>query len=292
MAETIHILLPVHNRREITRRFIQCLKRQTYGNYHVVLIDDGSTDGTDGMVRGEINPATVIKGHGDWWWAGSLQQGYLWLKSHVVASDDLVLIINDDTEFEADFLERAVSILSGKRKTLLLAHCYSRDNERLIDAGIHIDWKRLTFEQAITPDQINCLSTRGLFLRVRDLFDVGGFYPKLLPHYASDYEFTIRAQRKGMKLMTDPSLRIRLDEETTGNHTLKQGDSFFDFVQMLFSKKTVLNPLVWIFFILLSCPWKWKIKHILWIIYHNIKQLKNRILLSRSPVQKIPHGRK
>lgn len=288
MAEEIHILLPVHNRREITRRFIQCLKQQTYRNYHLILIDDGSTDGTDEMVRAEIKTVTILKGHGNWWWAGSLQQGYLWLKSRDTTPDDLVLIMNDDTEFKSDFLQTAVNILTGKKRALLLAHCYSRDNMRLLDAGVHVDWKRLTFDQASSPDQINCLSTRGLFLRIADFFDIGGFYPKLLPHYASDYEFTIRAHRKGMTLMTDPSLRLRVDEEATGNHILKPGDSFFEFVQTLFSIKTVLNPLVWTSFIILACPWNWKIKNILRVIYHNVKRLKNRVPVLRSLFQKNP----
>jgi GT2 family glycosyltransferase len=277
MADKIHILLPVHNRREVTRRFVQCLKHQSYRNYHLILIDDGSTDGTDDMVRAEIEPLTVIRGRGDWWWAGSLQQGYQWIKSHDVPRFDLVLLINDDTEFEADFLQTAVNILAGRKRTLLLAYCYSRDNDRLLDAGVRVDWKRLTFEQAVTPDQINCLSTRGLFLRVSDFFDIGGFYPKLLPHYLSDYEFTIRAHGKGMKLATDPSLRLRLNEETTGIRNLKQKESFSEFMQTLFSKKTAQNPLAWTIFILLVCPWKWKIKNILRVIYLNIKRMKNRI---------------
>ena len=97
--EKIYVFLPVHNRRETTERFIQCLKMQSYQNYHLVLIDDGSTDGTEEMVRSQIEPLTVIKGRGDWWWAGALQQGYEWLRSEARKPSDVVLIINDDTQF-------------------------------------------------------------------------------------------------------------------------------------------------------------------------------------------------
>lgn len=64
--------------------------------------------------------------------------------------------------------------------------------------GVYADLKKLTFRQAKTKDEINCLSTRGLFLRVKDFKKIGGFYPKLLPHYLSDYEFTIRAYKKSL----------------------------------------------------------------------------------------------
>ena len=51
MKGSLYILLPVHNRCDITREFIDCLKAQTFQDYHLVLIDDGSTDGTEQMVR-------------------------------------------------------------------------------------------------------------------------------------------------------------------------------------------------------------------------------------------------
>lgn len=266
MIEKIYILLPVHNRREITRRFVECLKEQTYQNYHLVLIDDGSTDETEELVLGLIKSVTVIKGQGDWWWAGSLQQGYRWLKSEKIPLSDMVLIINDDTEFDTDFLENGIALLKKQEKTLLLAQCYNKQTQQLINAGVHVDWRKLMFKQAVIPEQINCLSTRGLFLRVSDFFEIGGFYPRLLPHYLSDYEFTIRAQRRGMKLITDPLLRLRLDEDATGYHQF-QDEPFIDFLKKYFSKKSAANPLYWTAFIALASPWRWKFSNLLrvWI---------------------------
>lgn len=60
----IYILLPVHNRCELTRHFIECLKSQTYQNFHLVLIDDGSTDGTSEMVLSNLDTVTVVRGNG------------------------------------------------------------------------------------------------------------------------------------------------------------------------------------------------------------------------------------
>ena len=76
----LYILLPVHNRRETTRRFLECLRAQTFQDYHLLLIDDGSTDGTAEMAREFISTLTVLGGSGDWWWAGSLPlREDLWL---------------------------------------------------------------------------------------------------------------------------------------------------------------------------------------------------------------------
>jgi len=262
MNGMIHILLPVYNRREITRRFIGCLKVQTYQHFHLVLIDDGSTDGTAEMVRENITNLTVITGKGNWWWAGSLQQGYQWLKKRNIPESDLVLIINDDVEFEDDFLEKTLTFLTNRKNTLLLARCYCRESGVLIDSGVHVDWAGFSFRQAITPSEINCLSTRGLFMRLSDFFKIGGFYPILLPHYTSDYEFTIRAHRKGFQLVSVTECWLKVDQKTTGFRNLSSYSLKF-FWRKIFSNKSVENPLIWTAFILVSCPLKYKFMNIL-----------------------------
>ena len=104
IEEIVYVLLPVHNRRETTERFLRCLAQQTYPHIQLILVDDGSTDDTSGVARKYFPALTLLTGTGDWWWAGSLQQGYKWLKKEARAASDILLIINDDTEFEADFV--------------------------------------------------------------------------------------------------------------------------------------------------------------------------------------------
>ncbi|MBI3582499.1 MAG: glycosyltransferase family 2 protein [Nitrospinae bacterium] len=272
--EMVYILLPVHNRKAVTQRFVQCLKSQTYTDYHLILIDDGSADGTEEMVRSEMKSLTVIQGKGDWWWGGSLHQGYLWLKNHDVSFHDFVLILNDDTEFADNFLEKGMKIYGTRVKTLMQAQAYSKQSGKLIDWGAHVDWKNLIFEQSRTLEEINCLTTRGLLLKVCDFLEIGGFYPKLLPHYNSDPEFTIRAHRKGMALMTDPGFKLWVDEETTGLKVNKN-KKINEIIKELFSKKNPSNPLILSVFVALACPWRWKLKNWVYLWYRVFRGLVN-----------------
>jgi len=259
----IYILLPVHNRREITRRIIACLQQQTFQNFHLVLIDDGSTDGTTEMVRERISSLTILQGRGDWWWGGSLHQGYLWLKSQQLDASSIVLMINDDAVFDADYLQTAIAILQGRQRTLLISHAYGEASRKLFDGGIHADWKTLKFRLETNPARINCASTRGLFLYVSDFLNIGGFYPRLLPHYASDYEFTVRAYHKGYTLIADERLKLYSNESATGITHFRNEKSYRDFLKHLFSKKYALHPVYYSSFILLACPWPWKIFHLM-----------------------------
>ncbi len=212
----LFILLPVHNRREITRRFVECLKRQTFKDFHLVLIDDGSTDGTAEMVKENVQALTILRGTGAWWWGGALHQGYYWLKSQALTDSATVLIINDDAVFGNDYIEFGVTALKQATRSLVVSAAYAEGTGERLDGGVHVDWGRWTFALENDPSKINCASTRGLFLLAHDFIALGGFHPVLLPHYASDYEFTIRAQRRGYSLMVDERLRLTSNERTTG----------------------------------------------------------------------------
>ena len=252
----IFILLPVHNRREITLQFIRCLMAQSYQNFHVLLIDDGSKDDTAEAVCALMPSTTVLKGHGKWWWAGSLQQGYQWLRadrSKTVKSNDLVLIANDDTSFTSEFLKNAVQFLGDKTRSLLLASSYSQKTGQVFEVGVHIDWTELSFTGTQVADEINCFSTRGLFMRVSDFMEVGGFHPFLLPHYLSDYEFTVRAKNRGMSLLSSPTVKLLLNEETTGVHGAYQKTPLAR-LRSLLTVRASGNPFYRSTFVLLSCP--------------------------------------
>ncbi|MEW6077399.1 MAG: glycosyltransferase [Thermodesulfobacteriota bacterium] len=259
MSRRVYILLPVHNRREITQRFVDCLKIQTYQNFHLVLLDDGSADGTEAMTRALLDPGklTVIRGEGNWWWAGSLQQGINWLRRLRPDPSDIILMINDDVVFQEDFLERALAEVQQRRKTLLLARALDESTGIISETGVHADFRYMSFTAADSPENINCLSTRGLFLRWDSLEDIGGFYPRLLPHYGSDYEFTMRALRKGYHLLTDPDVYLIPNPVTTGVRNIAEDTDVQGVLKTLFAKKSVMNPIYLTAFVFLAFPVRW-----------------------------------
>lgn len=253
MTQTIYILMPVHNRVTVTARFVDSLSAQTFSHYHLILIDDGSTDGTADMVQSRICNLTVLKGTGKWWWAGSLQQGIDWLSCQAANEQDIVMFANDDITFDPDFLQKAVGILDNNKATLILPYVRNEHTGMPEESGIEADLKRQIFRPAAFPDRINCLSTRGLLMRVCDLASIGRFHTWLLPHYWSDYEFTMRARSNGLKLRTSSELVINLDRQQTGYRSFEDMECM-DFLKKYFSKRSVINPIYISSFILLTGP--------------------------------------
>ena len=253
MSETVHVLLPVHNRRDLTLRFLGCLRQQTHRPLRLLLIDDGSTDGTSQAVMAEWPEATIIAGNGSWWWAGALKRAIEHLVVQQISADDIVLIANDDTEIERSHIEHAVEFLRAHPGSLLCARMQDAKTGAIKESGVHADLWRFRFRIARNAGEINCLPTRGLFLRWRDLRRIGDFHPRLLPHYWSDYEYTIRAHRRGLRCLTDASVSLRANPDSTGYHDLDHLVGR-DFLRQYFSVKCPLNPVYRSSFAWLAAP--------------------------------------
>ncbi len=252
-VQTVHVLLPVHNRCRLTRQFLDCLRVQTYPHIRLLVVDDGCDDGTPEMVRSEFEDAVIVRGTGSLWWAGGLQLGVDRLRQDSVADEDIILIANDDTRFDAMFVERAVQFLHAHPGSLLCARVIDPQTGEVREAGVHANFLRFQFRTARRAEEINCLPTRGLFLRWSDMRHIGGFHPFLLPHYWSDYEYTIRAFRKGYRCLTDAAVSLRPTPEASGHHDLDRlvGWRFFE---RFFSVKSPLNPWYRSVFVCLAAP--------------------------------------
>ncbi|TGL56533.1 glycosyltransferase family 2 protein [Leptospira ognonensis] len=256
----LYVILPVHNRKNVTEKLIRSLKEQTYQDFTLVLVDDGSTDGTSEMVTGYFGNVVVIRGKGNWWWGGSLHQGYKWLTKNKVSAEANILILNDDVVFEKDFLQIGIEKINENPDALILSQDYDSVTGELLDSGSNVDWEHLIFSNAKSPEEINILSTRGLFFKMRVFYEIGGFHPTLIPHYQSDYEFTHRAFRKGFRMLTFPELKLKEDTKQTGIRVRATG--FKGFLQSHFSKRSNYYQLSWFAFILFVCPWRWKFKNL------------------------------
>ena len=255
----VYIILPVHDRLYKSLEFVDCLLSQTIQNYHLLLIDDGSVDETVSKLSEILlNKITIISGKGNWWWGGSLHQGYKWIVNcKSTTPNDYILIMNNDTTFEPNFIEQGILEIDKYDQALLTAYAYNQKTLELIDKGTHVDWDKFQFKAVENEHDINCLSTRGLIMNLMTFKTLGGFHPILLPHYLSDYEYTIRAYQKGYKLLSSPNFKLFVDETTTGIDTPDKG-GFIKRLKSMFSKRYKANPIYHISFILLTSPRKFK----------------------------------
>ncbi len=269
---TVFVLLPVHNRLVFTKRCLLSLKRQTYKKIVTILVDDGSTDGTETYIRKVYPQIQIIKGDGGWWWTKSMYEGVR-LALSIGDKNDYVLEMNNDCVFDRDLVKQLVRTANKFPSAIIGSLCRDLGNGKdVVEAGIRIDWptgKVYGVAQTISQDinyykkmdvvvQLDALPGKGTLIPFRVFSMVGNFNYKRLPHYIADYEFTNRAKRYGFDLLVDTKAIVWNHWEATGNHSRENSKKTYNqALGLLFGRRSMNNIVDWVTFVFLACPGKY-----------------------------------
>ena len=165
----IYVITAVHNRYAITEAFVKRLLAQSEKDWNLILVDDGSTDGTADMVKNLVPEAVILTGDGDLWWGGALHEAYKYVKANV-ADSDYVFISNDDVDFPDDYVERAIAILEKNPDTILTGCGISKQTGEQVDGAVSFDFLKGGGTRGQGDESTgNCASTRSIFLRALDM---------------------------------------------------------------------------------------------------------------------------
>ena len=162
------------------------------------------------------------------------------------------MIVNDDAEISRDYLKIGYMHLQKHPKDLITGCGYSINDGSLKDGPVNYDCKTGTVKRLNCGEEGNCATTRSLMMSFSSFKDIGGFHPILLPHYGSDYEYTIRAHKKGKRILSFDDFTYKFDEGTTGYNTLKNIT-----LKQIFSKRSRFNPFYRIILMFMITPIKY-----------------------------------
>ncbi len=212
----ISVVIPTHNRKELLRRCLEAVVNQEYPNYEVIVVDDGSTDGTGEMVWREFPQVRYLRQEPNRGPAAARNRGIEAAQGEVVAfTDDDCIVPSDWLATLAEALRRwpDVAGVGGYQEppeALLRAHVVARAERamRLRHWGERADLEQLG------GDEVPGLATNNVAFRRNVLLEVGGFDEGFPVAAGEDADLKLRIAQRGYRLLYIP-LKVAHHREYT-----------------------------------------------------------------------------
>lgn len=199
---------------------LECLEsflRSDYDNAHYIVVDNGSTDGTEEAVRKGFPDVKLVVAEKNLGVAGGYNLG---IKASLQDNPSYVLVTNNDVIVAPDMLTELVYLMDVRPEVGMMMpkiyHFFGR-RDRLWCTGAR--WRR--FPPSVKMIGTNARDSRRwslvrslefapsctLMIRAQVLKEVGGFDEDYF-FYNDDWDFSLRVRDAGYEILYNPSARL------------------------------------------------------------------------------------
>jgi GT2 family glycosyltransferase len=201
------------NRRETTIAALEALNAAVAGQcrYQVVLVDDGSTDGTTDDIGAAYPDVLIINGTGNLYWNGGMRLAW---QSALPLKSDFFLWLNDDTILRPKAIADLLALYGQARKPkTIVVGCTTDPTTSLITYGGYRRASRLSrlrFRR-LTSDETQCDTMNGncVLFPAQVVTDVG-INSERYSHAFGDHDYALRARRAGYMIL---ELKVPVGEQ-------------------------------------------------------------------------------
>lgn len=206
------VLMAAHNRREQTLRCLRALAiaSKDICRLQVILVDDGSSDGTAAAVEAQFPSVHMARGDGDLYWAGGMR-----LAEQIAFAEgfakDLILWLNDDVVLSPNGLGVLLALKEGSGgdgRTVAVGALRDPSSGRMSYGGLRRrKWYRPFSFELVRPDGSpkECTTFTGncVLIGTDDYANLGGI-SKAYVHNLGDIDFGLRARKLGIRIVQTP----------------------------------------------------------------------------------------
>ena len=257
----IGAVIPTFNRKESLRACLHCLSQQLQGErpykLSVIVVVDGSTDGTVEMLEKEYPDIIQVKGNGNWWYTKSINEG---IKTASALGCDFVLTLNDDLLFDKDYIRTLlVDQMTGGVNSIIGSVSLSNTEPRLITfsgvSEINFLLKEYNYIQKFSPVRDEdifgvkssvVLSGRGILYPI-EVFTRFGLYDEKLVQYSSETDFTYNAWKNGIPVLISYNAKVYENVKLTSSGAVYNNPTTKSFLNSLKNKYSI-NSLKKVFY--------------------------------------------
>lgn len=213
---TVSVVIPTYNRAELLSRTITSVLDQSFQDFEVIVVDDGSIDETEAIVSEYTDDRIIYLPH-------EVNKGPSAARNTGVkaAEGELIAFLDSDDELKPTFLERSIETLQAESSdcagTFVALEVY-RDGEVVTHHGVT---STMSSPADLGPSVEAEARTGGLVLRASVLTDVGPFDEDIA--YMDDVAYWVELlQRYYLVGIDEPLYRYyQHDDQLTGNDAEK-----------------------------------------------------------------------
>lgn len=202
MIMRVSIVIPNYNGVRYIEKCLNSIYRQTYEDFLITIVDNGSSDGSCEIIKREYPKVKLIELDKNYGFSKAVNVG---IKS---VESEFVVLLNNDTEAEENWLYNLVSCIEKDKRIFSCSSKMIRYNEknRIDDAGDEytvFGWAYkcgdgITVDKYISNRKIFS-SCAGAAIYRREIFEDIGFFDESFFAYMEDVDLAYRANIYGYK---------------------------------------------------------------------------------------------
>jgi GT2 family glycosyltransferase len=220
----VSIVTPIFNGIADTVAYLASLEAVHYPNFEVIIVDDGSSDGSSQIIADAFPAVRVLRGDGNLWWSGSTNFG---IEDALSRGTDFVLTMNNDVKVAPDFLDALVVCAQENPDAIVGGKIYfMAEPDRIWSAGGVLRWASgKTFgmrghgerdsEAYRHRREVDFFTGMCVLIPAPVFSRIGHFDAAHFPQYHGDSEFTLRARKAGIRLVFEPQAKVWNRVEST-----------------------------------------------------------------------------
>lgn len=205
----VSVIIPTHNRESAVTRCVESVLRSNYANLEILIVDDGSTDGTFSRLS-KFKGVTVIR----------LEQAQLVSAARNLgckyAKGELVFLVDDDNVVHPDTVTELVKVISNNPDVGIAGPImyYLEDPGQIWCSGVSRNYLTSTtrFSNSKPDYSTDCYPTEDIpnaFMVRKNVFEkVGHFDQDLFAQHMEEADFCQRATRNGYHVVMVPKATI------------------------------------------------------------------------------------